>query len=244
MSEATPTLPESELQPARFRTHIPAHLRVRCFGPSSRAAGTASAACRTSCRSACPARARTVATSDRSSDGALVEEPCVRYCQQDRCPDWKPGQRRRTELDAFTNRIEQWIAAGGRNAAELFRELQAQGCVAGYDAVRRLCQPPSGQPAPAWPTQGSLRAGTTSTSFGTAVVIRVAQACREASRRGAGPRGPTAAWPALREALDLAESFAALVRKQATLSFSDWLVQVEQSGMRGVGRIGSGSAAG
>jgi transposase len=38
--------------------------------------------------------------------------------------------------------------------------------------------------------------------------------------------------PALREALDLAESFAALVRKQATASFSDWLARAEQSDCR------------
>jgi transposase len=61
-----------------------------------------------------------------------------RYCRQEHCPDWKPGQCRRTRLDCFTDRIEQWIAAGGRNAAELFRHLQTQGCDAGYDAVRRF----------------------------------------------------------------------------------------------------------
>jgi hypothetical protein len=38
------------------------------------------------------------------------------------------------------------------------------------------------------------------------------------------------ACPSFREALGLAESFVALVRKQVTYSFTDWLAQVEQSG--------------
>lgn len=70
--------------------------------------------------------------------GGLSLKTVRRYCRQDRCPDWKPGPCRRTRLDTFTDRIEQWIAAGGRNAAELFRQLQTQGCDAGYDAVRRF----------------------------------------------------------------------------------------------------------
>src|SRR5262249_48527283 len=61
-----------------------------------------------------------------------------RYCLQDHCPEWKACQCRRTRLDSFADRIEQWIAEGGRNAAELFRQLQTQGCDAGYDAVRRF----------------------------------------------------------------------------------------------------------
>ena len=38
------------------------------------------------------------------------------------------------------------------------------------------------------------------------------------------------AGPMLREALDLAESFAALIRQQATVTFPGWLAQAEQSG--------------
>ena len=37
-------------------------------------------------------------------------------------------------------------------------------------------------------------------------------------------------WPALQGALDLAESFAAMVRQQTTAFLSDWLAQAEQSG--------------
>lgn len=153
-----------------------------------------------------------------------------RYCQQDRCPDWKLGQGRRTQLHAFTDRIEQWIAAGGRNAAELFRELQAQGCVAGYDAVRRFVSRrlgsqhrPGPRTAPCVPPPPH-RPSARQLSF--ELLKRTEK--RQAEEQARVDR--LRAWPALREPLDLAESFAALVRKQATASFSDWLVQVEQSG--------------
>jgi transposase len=153
-----------------------------------------------------------------------------RYCRQDHCPDWKSGQRRRTRLDTFTDRIEQWMAAGGRNAAELFRELRAQGCVIGYDAVRRFVSHrlgslhrPGPRKAPCVPPPPP-RPSARQLSF---ELLKRAEK-REAEEQARVDR--LRACPTLREALCLAESFAALVRKQATLSFSDWLAQVEQSG--------------
>jgi transposase len=153
-----------------------------------------------------------------------------RYCQQDHCPDWKNGPRRRTGLDAFTDRMEQWITAGGRNAAELFRELQAQGCVAGYDAVRRFVSrrvgslhrpgPRTAPCVPLPPPPPSAR------QLSFELLKRAQKRQAEEQARVNRLRG----WPALREALDLAESFAALVRKEATSSFSDWLTGAEQSG--------------
>ncbi len=153
-----------------------------------------------------------------------------RYCQQDHCPDWKTGQRRRTGLDAFTDRIEQWIAAGGRNAAELFRELQAQGCVAGYDAVRRLVSRRVGslhRPGPRTAPCVPLPPPPPSARQLSFELLKRAEK-RQAEEQARVER--LRAWPALREALDLAESFAALIRKEATSCFSDWLTRAEQSG--------------
>ena len=42
-----------------------------------------------------------------------------------------------TRLAAFAAHVDAWIGGGGRNAAELHRDLAARGCRASYDAVRR-----------------------------------------------------------------------------------------------------------
>jgi hypothetical protein len=60
-----------------------------------------------------------------------------RYLRLGRCPDWNPGRRARTQLDAFAGPIEAWLGAGGWNAAELHRDLAGRGCRASYEAVRR-----------------------------------------------------------------------------------------------------------
>ena len=60
-----------------------------------------------------------------------------RYVQEEHCPDWNPGRRARTQLNAFAALVDDWIGRGGRNAAELHRDLAARGCRASYDAVRR-----------------------------------------------------------------------------------------------------------
>jgi transposase len=229
MSEATPTAPEPGPQPALSGPTPP---------PTPEPATSARQAARQARRQQRAARHGEVRALRQQGlslrqiarQTGLSLNAVRRYCRQDRCPDWNPGRCGRARLDTFTDRIEQWLAAGGRNAAELFRELQGQGCAAGYDAVRRYVSrrlgsthrpgPRTAPCAPPPPPRPSAR----QLSF---------ELLKRAEKREAEEQarvGRFRAWPALREALDLAESFAALVRKQATASFSDWLAQAEQSG--------------
>jgi transposase len=61
----------------------------------------------------------------------------IRYLQTERCPDGNTGRQAPTQLDGYASPIEEWLAQGGRVAAELHRKLAKMGCQAGYDAVRR-----------------------------------------------------------------------------------------------------------
>jgi transposase len=154
-----------------------------------------------------------------------------RYLQEERCPDWNPGRRPPTQLDAFAALMDDWIGRGGRNAAELHRDLAARGCRASYDAVRRCVARrlgSAGRPGrrtgplkPAAPPAPSPR--QLSFDFIRRPEGRDEDKQRRLDRLRAGDA-------ALREGLDLAAEFAALVRKAGNTSFAEWLAAVEGSG--------------
>jgi transposase len=154
-----------------------------------------------------------------------------RYLRTHRCPDWNPGRRPATRLDAFAAHVNAWIGGGGRNAAELHRDLAARGCRASYDAVRRCVARRLGStgrpgrragplkpPAPPPPSARQL-----SFDFIRRPEDRDDEGQRRLERLRAGDA-------ALREGLDLAAEFASLVRKAGRTSFVDWLAAVERSG--------------
>jgi transposase len=146
-------------------------------------------------------------------------------------PGLEPGPARPTQLDAHAARVEEWLERGGRNAAELYRDLRAQGCRAGYDSVRRYVSrrlgsagrpgPRTGDTKPAAPAPPSER----KLSF---EFIRRAEE-REASEQARLDK-LRAADEGLREALDLAAEFAGMVRKQVGVPLAEWLAKAEGSG--------------
>jgi len=161
----------------------------------------------------------------------LAADTVRRYLHLDRCPDWNPGRRAATPLSAFAAAIDAWIKNGGRNAAQLHRDLVGRGCHASYDTVcryvaRRLGS--TGRPGPrAGPLKPPAPRPPSARRLSFDFIRRPEDRDDEAQRRLDRLRGGDAA---LREGLDLAAGFAALVRREASASFADWRAAVEHSG--------------
>jgi transposase len=156
----------------------------------------------------------------------------IRYVRRDRCPDWNPGRRSRTQLDAFAAQVDAWIGRGERNAADLYRELVAQGCRASYDAVRRFVQRRLGSTGRPGPRVGPLTppaapAPPSARQRSFAFIRREGDRTEEQQRQ---VEQIQAGGEPLRDGLQLAASFAALVRKSVTGSLGDWLAKAEGAG--------------
>jgi transposase len=160
----------------------------------------------------------------------LEEKTIRRYLRLNRCPDWNPGRRSGTRRNDLTALIDAWISGGGRNVAQLHRDLTAGGCHACYETVRRHVarrlgstghrDVPRKPSAPPVPSARQL-------SFDC---IRQPQD-RDVDEQRRVDR-LRAADAMLREGLDLAAEFAALVRKAGKMSLADWLATAERSACR------------
>jgi transposase len=163
-----------------------------------------------------------------------------RYLRQDHCPDWRPGQARRTTLDRFQKWIDEQLLAGHEEATELHRALTAKGYEGSYDSVRRFvtkrlavlgkkrqrrnASQPRSPPAP------SAR----ELSFD--VLRREGKRTTEQKRRMAVLHGIGGG---LVEVLSLSEEFIGMIRKERPATLAEWLTKAEASRsaqMRGFAR--------
>jgi len=168
-----------------------------------------------------------------AAEVGLVADTVRRYLHLDRCPDWNPGRRAAAPLNAFAAAIDAWVNNGGRNAAQLHRDLVAQGCRASYDTVCRHVAGRVGSTGRPGPRAGPLKppaqrlpsARRLSFDFIRRPQDRDGEANRRLDRLRAGA-------VELREGLDLAAEFAALLRKVGTGCVADWLRAAERSGCR------------
>ena len=153
-----------------------------------------------------------------------------RYLRRQTCPNWRPGRIGSSKLDDHREWIDRRIAEGCTNAVELHRELVAQGRRVSYATVRRYVTKrlaAAGEPrtranaakppAPALPSPKQL-------SFDW-VRRREDREDQEQVRLDA-IRGQS---DKLSAALDLADEFAALVRRQSQGTLTDWLTRAESS---------------
>jgi transposase len=153
----------------------------------------------------------------------------LRYRRLDRCPDWNPGRLPPTQLDPFAAFIADWVAAGNRNSADLYRLLKSCDYRGGYDAVRRYLNRligSSGRPGrrgrEARPRQRSAPSAR-KLSFRVANPKPESRSTRVLSRlRGSHP--------GLHAALGLAEELMAMIRRSSTTTLREWAAKAEASG--------------
>jgi transposase len=153
-----------------------------------------------------------------------------RYLRQEHCPDWRPGQARRSRLDGFCKWIDEQILAGRDNCTELHRDLAAKGYRGSGESVRRFvtkrlaalgkqrqranAAKPRSPPAPSARSLAYdvLRRQDKQTDDGRA---------RLDVLRGISER--------FRETLALMEEFSALIRKERDETLADWLSRAERA---------------
>jgi transposase len=138
-----------------------------------------------------------------------------RYARSDACPDWQPGRRGPSRLDRFAEHIARRLREGCRNPLQIRRELLAMGYRGSVSTVRNYVRRIEGRGSGASPQADAPagvvpRAETPSPRRLAALTLvrpdeRPAEDQRSLDALRAGDE-------AIREAIELAEGFAAVVR--------------------------------
>ena len=151
-----------------------------------------------------------------------------RYLREQKCPDWNPGRQPSTQLDGYSEFVDEWIAQGGRNGAELFRVLQAKGCRALYDAVRRYLNRKlgsSGRPGPrTQETTPPLPPKPTARRLSFAFINPHKESATSGILKTIRDRVPV-----LERALNLSEELAGMFRQTITKPLIGWIKEAEES---------------
>jgi transposase len=156
----------------------------------------------------------------------LSRKAVRRYLRQDNCPDWRPGQPRRTQLARHQEWIDGQLLAGRDNAAQLHQELTERGYEGCYDAVRRFVTRrlaalgKKRQRANAATCKHPPAPSARELAFG--VLRQPEQRKPEEQARVDILRGINEEF---REVLTLAEELAAMLRKQSAPSLQQWLAK-------------------
>ena len=153
-----------------------------------------------------------------------------RYLLHEKCPGWGPRRARRTGMDAHREWVDAQVAEGRISASELHRELLSRGVRFSYPTVRRYLTIRLGRAGKTRHRVNAAKPKPTpppsprQLSFDW--VRRIEKRTAEAQTRLDKIR---AASPELTMALDLADEFTALIRKQSTGTLKEWLTRAEVS---------------
>jgi transposase len=151
-----------------------------------------------------------------------------RYLRRERCPDWDPGRATRSRMDAHREWIDTRIAEGRINASELHGELVSRGVRLSYATVRRYVTRRLGRAGKVRPRVSAAKPKPAPTPSPKRLsfdwVRRPEKRTPEAQARLDTIRR---AGVDLNAALDLADEFAALIRKRSTGTLQEWLSRAE-----------------
>lgn len=160
----------------------------------------------------------------------LSREAVRGYIRQEHCPDWRPGQPRRTKLNRHSHWIDQRLHEGCHNAVQLHQELTTRGYAGSYGPVRRFVsrrlaalgikREKPRKATPPKPTAPSAR------TLAFEVIRQPAERKPEEQARLAILAGINEEF---REVLAGAEEFAAMLRKQTATTLKDWLAKATQA---------------
>jgi transposase len=151
----------------------------------------------------------------------------MRYLRCQTCPDWNSGRLRPSRVGPHREWIDARLAEGVTNVVQLHRELAQRGFTGSYGSVWRYVSKRLGTCAkkhahvnakkPSVPPPSAKQL-----SFGW---VRRAEARKPAEQ--AHLDAIRSSSTELAAALDLADEFAALIRKQSRGTLNDWLVRGE-----------------
>jgi transposase len=163
-------------------------------------------------------------------DLAMSRKSVRRYLAHEECPEWGPRRRRRSGMDDHREWVDARIAEGKINASELHRVLSARGVRLSYATVRRSLTERLGRAGKSRPRVNAAKPkpirlpSPRQLSFDW--VHRAEKRTVEGQARLDKIR---AASPDLTTALDLADEFKSLIRKQSSGTLQDWLRRAEAS---------------
>lgn len=153
-----------------------------------------------------------------------------RDLRHERCPDGKARRVKRSAMDTHREWIDARIAEGRINATELHAELASKGIRLSYGTVRRYLNKRLGRAGKTRPRVNAAKpkpaASPSARQLSFDWVRRPEKRSAEAQARLDAIRR---VGPDLTRALDLADEFTALIRKQSTGTLQEWLSRAEDS---------------
>lgn len=163
-------------------------------------------------------------------DLGMSRKAVRRYLGHEKCPEWGPRRARRSQMGPHREWVDARVAEGRTNASELHREMVSRGVRISYASVRRYL---TGRLERAGKTRPRVNAAKPRpTPLPSPRQLSFDWARRPEKRTvEAGSRldAIRSASLDLTAALDVADEFTALIRKQSTGTLKEWLTRAELS---------------